>query len=225
MKQAWDSYDAYLFDIDGTLLNCTDAVHYFAFCEALKMLSGRPLNLDGVVAHGNVDEGILRDALVLAGVPEAQWRPRLAEAGQGMCAFVEARQADLCVDVLPGVREVLAHLRRKGAVLGVATGNLAGIGRAKLGAAGLLECFDFGGYSDSFGTRAAVFRASLTEARRRAGADARVCVLGDTPADVQAARANNLDVVAIATGIYSFDVLRAEKPDWCVRSMTELLAL
>ncbi len=31
----WDAYDAYLFDIDGTLMNCTDAVHYFAFCEAL----------------------------------------------------------------------------------------------------------------------------------------------------------------------------------------------
>ena len=27
----WDSADAFLFDIDGTLLNSRDAVHYFAF--------------------------------------------------------------------------------------------------------------------------------------------------------------------------------------------------
>ena len=53
----WDAYDAYLFDIDGTLLNATDAVHYFAFCEALTLLAGRPINLDGVNAHGNVDNG------------------------------------------------------------------------------------------------------------------------------------------------------------------------
>jgi FMN phosphatase YigB (HAD superfamily) len=51
----WDAYDAYLFDIDGTLLTCHDAVHYFAFCEALTALAGRELNLDGVVAHGNTD--------------------------------------------------------------------------------------------------------------------------------------------------------------------------
>ncbi len=224
MDKAWDAYDAYLFDIDGTLLDCTDAVHYFAFCEALKMLSGRSLNLDGVVAHGNVDEGIVRDALLLAGVPEAEWRPRLPDAGKEMCAFVEARRADLRVTVLPGVREVLAYLRQKGAVLGVATGNLAGIGRAKLDAAKLLKSFDFGGYSDGFETRAEVFRAAAEQAQRLAGAKARLCVVGDTPRDVQAARANGVDVVAVATGVYSFAELLAEEPDRCVRSMTELMA-
>ena len=66
LPRSWDAFDAYLFDIDGTLINCKDAVHYFAFCAALKSLSGRNLNLDGVTAHGNTDVGILRDALMLA---------------------------------------------------------------------------------------------------------------------------------------------------------------
>lgn len=220
---AFDGFDAYLFDIDGTLLNCTDAVHYFAFFEALQMLSGRVLNLDGVVAHGNVDEGILRDALLLAGVPEAEWRPRLPEAGQMMGAFVEARREDLRIAVLPGVRDVLAHLRERGAMLGVATGNLARIGEAKLKHAGLLGCFDFGGYSDGFGTRREVFGAALAEARRRAGAKARVCVVGDTPEDVRAAKVHGLPVAAVATGVYTFEELHMQGPDWCVRSMQELL--
>ena len=77
LPRRWDTFDAYLFDVDGTLLDCRDAVHYFAFCETLKSLSGRELNLDGVTAHGNTDIGILRDALALAGVPESDWRPRL----------------------------------------------------------------------------------------------------------------------------------------------------
>ncbi len=122
--EEWDRYDVYLFDIDGTLLECTDAVHYFAFCDALHLLAGRPLNLDGVTAHGNTDNGILRDALTLANVPEAAWRPRLAEARAAMCRQVEASQAELCVAVLPHVRTVLDHLRSRGALLGVATGNL-----------------------------------------------------------------------------------------------------
>ena len=73
----WDCFDAYLFDIDGTLLNCSDAVHYFAFCNTLSAIAGRPFTLEGVTAHGNTDVGILRDALALAGVDAAVWRPRL----------------------------------------------------------------------------------------------------------------------------------------------------
>ena len=48
---AWDGYDAYLFDIDGTLLHCRDAVHYFAFCNALERVAGRRMTLEGVVAN------------------------------------------------------------------------------------------------------------------------------------------------------------------------------
>ncbi len=223
MKTAWDTYDAYLFDIDGTLLHCKDAVHYFAFCKALQALAGRPLNLDGVVAHGNVDEGILRDALLLAGVSEAEWRPRLQEAGQIMCAFVEEHRSELRLKVLAGVGETLTHLRQTGAVLGVATGNLARIGQAKLEAAGLLPSFHFGGYSDGFETREHVFEAAFAQARQLAGAEARVCVFGDTPRDIQAAQANRLDVIAVATGIYPLAQLQAEGPNQCVQTMTELL--
>lgn len=221
--RAWDRYDAYLFDIDGTLLHCTDAVHYFAFCEALESLSGRPLNLDGVTAHGNTDTGILRDALKLANIPEAQWRPRIGETQAAMCRFVGERQKDICITVLPGVIAVLDHLRSRGAVLGVATGNLAGIGELKLTHGGLLDRFDFGGYSDAFEFRHDVFKEALNKAHGLAGVEAHVCVIGDTPEDIRAARANGLDVIAVATGIFSFEELKAEKPDWCLRSLEELL--
>ena len=153
----WDGFDAYLFDIDGTLIHCTDAVHYFAFCHALQTLSGRPLTLEGVTAHGNTDVGILRDALKIAGVAEEDWRPHVAEACSSMCAFVQVHKHELCATVLPYVREVLEHLRTRGATLGLATGNLKQIGQAKLMHAGLLDCFDMGGWSDAFETRTEVF--------------------------------------------------------------------
>ena len=223
LGRRWDGYDAYLFDIDGTLLRCTDAVHYFAFCEALGVLAGRPLNLDGVTAHGNTDVGILRDALLIAGVKDEVWRPRLGETREAMCRFVEERRGDLCAEVLPGVPEVLEHLRAKGAVLGVATGNLEGIGRLKLESCGLLPSFDFGGYSDEFEYRRDVFGGALTKARELAGAEAGVCVVGDTPEDVRSAHANGLHVIAVATGVYSFEELTAEEPEWCVGSLGELL--
>lgn len=221
----WDEYDAYLFDIDGTLLHGTDAVHYFAFCEALASLAGRPLNLDGVTAHGNTDVGILRDALALAEVRDEIWRPRLRETQQNMCRFVEERKEDLRATVLPAVPEVLEHLRTKGAILGVATGNLERIGRLKLAHCGLLEQFDFGGYSDAYEYRRDVFTGARTKAQMLAGESAAVCVVGDTPEDVRAARANDLDVIAVATGIYSFEELQAEDPNMCLLSLQELLSM
>jgi phosphoglycolate phosphatase len=220
--RVWDAYDAYLFDIDGTLLHCTDAVHYFAFCEALESVVGRPLNLDGVTAHGNTDIGILRDALKLAGVPDARWRPRIGEIQAAMCRFVEERKKGICVTVLPGVIAVLNHLRSRGALLGVATGNLAGIGELKLTHGGLLDHFDFGGYSDAYEFRQDVFKGALEKARALAGSQVSVCVIGDTPEDIRAARANGLKVIAVATGAFSFEDLLVEKPDRCLRSLVEL---
>ena len=222
-RRAWDHYDAYLFDIDGTLLYCTDAVHYFAFCNALQTLAGRPLTLEGVTAHGNTDVGILRDALQLAGLPEEHWRPRLPETRTAMCRFVEERKADLHITVLPQVVATLEHLHARGALLVVATGNLEGIGKLKLARVGLLPYFAFGGYSDEYEYRTDVFRAALEKARLIAGPDAAVCVVGDTPSDVRAAHANHLDVIAVATGIYPLERLAQDEPEWCLSSLAELV--
>jgi phosphoglycolate phosphatase-like HAD superfamily hydrolase len=218
----WDSYDAYLFDIDGTLLHCTDAIHYFAFCDALTAIAGRPLNLDGVATQGNVDPAILRDAFTLAQVPESTWLPRLPEACDRMCAQVARNRASFQIEVLPAVREGLIHLRAKGKLLGVATGNLREIGRAKLAHCDLLDFFDFGGFSDGHMTRAAIFAEAAVQARQLTHSKATICVLGDTPADIQAARANSLDVIAVATGIFSYEVLEAEGPSRLVRNLAEL---
>lgn len=220
--RAWDGYDAYLFDIDGTLLHCRDAVHYFAFCNALERVAGRPMTLEGVVAHGNTDIGILRDAFTHAGIEEDLWRPRLNELTRTMCDYVRRRERELCIDALPSVHRILEHLRKKGAVLGVATGNLQHIGELKLKRAGLLPYFQFAGWSDGFENRADVFRAAVERARTIAGEGASVCVVGDTPADIAAARANGLSVIAVATGIYSAGELTAENPDLCIGCLDEL---
>jgi phosphoglycolate phosphatase len=222
MSRAWDGFDAYLFDIDGTLLHCRDAVHYFAFCSVLERVAGRPMTLEGVVAHGNTDIGILRDAFRLGGIEDNLWRPRLDELTKSMCEYVQLRERELCIDALPNVRRTLDYLRKAKALLGIATGNLRHIGEMKLKRVGLLPYFQFAGWSDGFETRAQVFRAAVERARRIAGGGASICVIGDTPADIAAARANGLQVIAVATGIYTADILAAEKPDLCVACMDEL---
>jgi phosphoglycolate phosphatase-like HAD superfamily hydrolase len=57
-----------------------------------------------------------------------------------------------------------------------------------------------------------------------AGKDAGVCVVGDTPRDIAAARANSLPVIAVATGHYSFDELLEHRPEVCATSLADLRA-
>lgn len=221
LSRAWDAFDAYLFDIDGTLLHCRDAVHYFGFCEVLTKLAGKPVNLDGVVAHGNVDPGIIRDAMARAGVADTVWRPHLSQLCGELASYVEQHRDEFRIEVLPGVPRVLQHLRQQGRVLGVATGNLERIGWTKLDVCGLRQEFSFGGFSDSYEYRGPMITGAVEKARSLAGAGARVCVVGDTPSDIRAAREAGVEVIAVATGIYPQAELH--EADLVVPSMPDLM--
>src|SRR5437868_12734177 len=140
-----------------------------------------------------------------------------------MCLQVEQGKADLCVNVLPQVRQVLTYLRNRGALLSVATGNLERIGKQKLAAAGLLDLFQLGSWSDAFEYRADVFRYAIEQVRRATHNNATILAIGDTPADIHAARANSLPVIAVATGIYTHEQLAAEVPSLCIRSFADLI--
>jgi phosphoglycolate phosphatase-like HAD superfamily hydrolase len=98
------------------------------------------------------------------------------------------------------------------------------IGWIKVEEAGLREWFRFGGFSDRFPIRTELIGHAAQKARDMAGAAARVCVVGDTPRDIEAARANSLPVIAVATGRYTFDELLVLNPEVCTTSLADLLA-
>ncbi len=84
--------------------------------------------------------------------------------------------------------------------------------------------FAFASFSFPRELRAEIFQHGIELARERLGEEASVTVVGDTPADIQAARAVGVPVVALATGIYSFAQLKAHDPDACFACGTDLLA-
>ena len=228
----WDEQRAYLFDIDGTLLRHRDRVHLDAFSESVRSVLGHELQLDGVVLAGNTDPGILRDAFRLVGVQDGFWRPHREVVLKDMCERVAARRSELLPTIMPGVEATLAHLERKGALLGVATGNLEEIGWIKIENAGLRSWFSFGGFCDRFEARADMIAAAAAQARAilstseqdgAAGSDDAICVIGDTPSDIDAARANGLPAIAVATGRYSFDQLMEHQPAACATTLAALL--
>jgi len=222
---AWDAQDAYLFDIDGTLLRSRDRIHMDSFVPSVRRVTGFDVSLDGVPIHGSTDTGILRDACRQAGIPAEVLEPQLEAILAAMCQTVAEQRHAMDLRLMAGVEDALRHLARKGALLGVATGNLEAIGWIKIEEAGLREWFRFGGFSDNFPIRSELVGHAAHKAREMAGPDARVCVVGDTPRDIEAAHANSLPVIAVATGNFSFDALIEHKPEVCASSLADLLAV
>jgi phosphoglycolate phosphatase-like HAD superfamily hydrolase len=221
---AWDAQDAYLFDIDGTLLRSRDRVHVDAFVCSIQRVTGFEVTLAGILLHGNTDTAILREACHQAGIPAEVLEARTEAILEAMRLAVAERRHEMDLVRMPGVEKVLDHLARKGALLGVATGNLETIGWIKIEEAGLREWFRFGGFSDHFSIRSELIGQAALKARELAGRGASICVVGDTPRDIEAARANFLSVIAVATGKYSFDELLSHQPEVCATSLADLLA-
>ncbi len=119
--------------------------------------------------------------------------------------------------LLPGVRELLEHLHQRSDVhLSLLTGNYAEGAWIKLRHFQIDHFFLSGGYGDDYPHRDDVARLALDNVRRHLqrtvdGQDA--CVIGDTPADIQCARAINARAVAVATGVYSREQLSPHVPD------------
>jgi phosphoglycolate phosphatase len=219
----WKEADAYLFDIDGTLLLSRDRIHRYALHRAMLEVYGLETTIDGIAYHGKTDPGILRAALERGGIASQV-------IDRGMTVALEVMRHDAAEkaslfnpNVLPGVPEVLEVLRSKGKLLGVSSGNLESIGWFKLKAAGLRDFFEFGCFADDCELREHVFSEAMDEARRRLGPKATVCFVGDTPDDVRAARAVGGQVIAVGTGIFKVEDLGPLGADATVASCAELL--
>jgi phosphoglycolate phosphatase-like HAD superfamily hydrolase len=220
---AWDAQAAYLFDIDGTLLRSRDRIHFNSFATSFKRVTGFELSFAGVQLAGNTDTAILREACEQSGIPAKVIEECTEFVLDAMCHDVAEQRGQMDLIHMPGVEEALRHLACKGACLGIASGNLEAIGWIKIEQAGLREWFKFGGFSDRLSVRSELIAQAAAKAREMAGSNASVCVVGDTPRDIEAAHANSLPVIAVATGRYRFDELFEHEPEACATSLAALL--
>jgi len=219
----WMGADAYLFDIDGTLMRSKDRVHFNALNHAMLEAYGIETTIAGVAYHGKTDPGILRAALERAGLGKETIDGKLSEALRVVRREVEQRAAELTPAVCNGIPVVLSKLKDAQKLIGVASGNRESIGWRKIQAAGLREFFTFGTFADEHELREQVFQAGMEKVRAQIGTGAKVCFIGDTPEDVMAAKKVGADIIAVCTGIFKAQDLLPLGPDACVGSCAELV--
>jgi phosphoglycolate phosphatase-like HAD superfamily hydrolase len=109
-------------------------------------------------------------------------------------------------------------------VLGLLTGNIERGAQLKLSHYGVWDFFEFGAFADDHVDRNKLGPVAQSRAVEKHGIsfDARdVYVLGDTPRDIDCARAAGFVAVAIATGSYGTDELAAHKPDFLFGDLSD----
>ncbi len=206
-----------LFDIDGTLLQ-SHGVGRRAVEHSLQAHFGRPFDTSNVPFSGKTDPQIFREILTdpaNADDLEMDIETAIRQACEAYARRMHATWDEATVEALPGAVELVEHLGARGEPLGLLTGNLEPMAHLKVGRIGLGEAFAFGAYGSDREHRNELPTVALERARGyfdRPLAAEDLVLIGDTPRDVQAAQAVGAKSVAVATGRFDMDELRASNP-------------
>ena len=210
-----------LWDVDGTLVQAGE-VGRDIFTEAFQAVLGRDpdqATAKALVMAGRTDPEIALELLTAHEIAEgASHLPAFSEA------LVTALAAKAAVirergRALPGARETLEALSRtEGVVQSLLTGNLRPNALLKLASFGIDGYLDFevGGFGSDHHHRPSLVQVARDKAERKYGTafdGAAPVLVGDTPLDVAAGKAGGARVVAVATGPYRAEELRATEAD------------
>jgi phosphoglycolate phosphatase len=206
-----------LFDIDGTLIDAHRA-GYHSLTRAMTEVFGTAGNPTGYDWRGKTDPLIVQDILRAAGIPEDAIREKLSRCFDVYVSLLESLLSDgHPVTILPGVPELVGRLSLEPTVLvGLLTGNVEGGAWTKLKPTGLSSHFRLAVFGSDDSDRRRLPALARRRAQELAGIEIPwrdVLVIGDTPLDVDCARANGAVAVAVATGQHSVEELAAVKPD------------
>ena len=211
-----------LFDIDGTIIS-TGGAGRRAIARALDV-SGESSSIDFSFA-GMTDRGIVRKALEVDG-------RRVTESviDRVLSAYLDALAHE--IDTAPeedyvvheGIEAAIeAALAAEHVACGLGTGNIEAGARLKLARVGFSKRFDFGGFGCDAEDRASLLHAGAERGATRLGHPMRMCrtvIVGDSPRDIKAAHAIGAQCLAVATGVFDEEQLRAYDPDRLVANMT-----
>ena len=213
-----------LFDIDGTLL-ASRGRGLRSMHAAFQEVFARPAQPVTLVPHGKTDPMLFEEmasAYAVSAETLQEHYPALMEAYAQR--LEQALREPHSVELKPGVRARLDVLRaRDDVTLGIVSGNLERTAWLKLAAAGLDDSFSGG----AFGSDGRERRALVALAMARLGVASppsqhSVWVIGDTPADVDSARANGVRALAVATGMHDAPTLRACGADAVLHDLSDV---
>ena len=216
----------FLFDIDGTLL-LTGRAGEHALRLALRDRFGVEDDLATISFAGSTDGAIARQMFESNAIPVTP--ENVADLFDGYIHHLALELPRREGQVLPGIVGLLEELHaRTDCVLGLLTGNIARGAELKLSHYGVWDYFEFGAFADDHVDRNKLGPVAHARAAEKHGISFEaedVFVLGDTPRDIDCARAAGFVAVAIATGSYTKEQLAEHKPDFLFEDLSDTTAV
>jgi phosphoglycolate phosphatase len=211
-----------LFDIDGTLLDMRGAGRE-SFVRALKFVFGWDDDIRYIHFAGNTDLNVLQQVMEAHGRTLTDDDRRRFFQRMPVDLAQTAAETDLVI--YPGVRELLEKLSADPRVaLGLVTGNVEACARIKLRQFDLHEHFVLGAFGDDHADRSEIARLAMKRVRDSLKADQEIGALflvGDTPFDIAAAKSIHAESIAVATGQFDVNALRAAGADHALADLSD----
>lgn len=217
-----------LFDIDGTLMitkgagsRCLERAGRMVFGEEFEFTKFTVGTLDPEIfahlaLHNEIDHG----------------QENLARFRETYLKELEQELVRIAHDILimPGITELLETLRPRlsdqgDLVLGILTGNYKKAATLKLDAAGFdWSMFPVTAFAEDGKTRNDLPRVAMDQFEKITGEKAnpqQTFIIGDTPRDIECAKAHGCVSIAVATGRYRMNQLQEAGGDVVVESLAD----
>jgi len=213
-----------LFDIDGTLIRSGGAGEK-AFARVAEAEFGVPNGTARLHFAGRTDPSIVRDFFQQHGF--AASAENFQRFFDRYVFHLDHLLHQLDGQVLPGVHRMLDELktRPEPPLLGLLTGNIRLGAQLKLTRYQLWQHFQTGGFGDDHEDRNQIAVVARDRGNALLGGQLdseEVLVIGDTPRDIECARAIGARVLAVATGNYTVGQLQKDAPTWAVKTLEEI---
>lgn len=204
-----------LFDLDGTLIDSGPMI-LASFRHATQTVLAREIADEHLLAH--VGGSSLRAQMSVID-PD-----RVDDLVRAYRAHNEQLHDRLCA--FPGIEDALRRLVDDGRTLGIVTAKRRSTVDLALAVLPLAPYFDVIVTSDQCRRHKPDPEPLRIALERLGGSPATSAYVGDSPFDVQAAKAAGMLAVAVGWGgIHSLERLRAEEPDVVVESVEELVGV
>jgi phosphoglycolate phosphatase len=221
-----------LWDVDGTLTMSGEAAQR-AFDLAVASVVGRDPEGHGVRMSGKTDPQIALEIMASLDMAEDEAHRFLPSVLEGLIRELEAAEDTIREHgrVLPGVRELLPRLHRPPRIVqSLLTGNLAPNAALKLRVFGLEGWVDLevGAYGSDDRDRTVLVPIAIAKAEGRYGyrfEPEQVWVVGDTPRDLECAKAAGARCLLVGTGRHDFEELEGLEANAVLRDLSDVDAV
>ncbi len=207
-------YQAVVFDLDGTIVDSVDLI-VVSFQHAFREVLGREVGREEAIAYVGRP---LREQMMA-------FSPEHADELVASYREFNHREHARMLKLYDGILHLLDRLQKTGTKVGLVTSKSRYTTQMAFDLTGIESYFDAAVCADE-SPRNKPFPDPILLCLQQLGVSpADAAYVGDSPADMQAARAAGVEAIAVAWGVFDVATLTAEKPDRLVHTIPELVGL